>query len=1737
MGMKFFYKYMLVQCLIAFLALSGSQQALAASCSVGNGEPPFLSFGVKSNLLLLIDNSGSMLDPAYVFDDGDDTTDDSQKKCFDDTFDPAESHGGYFTTTTWYTYNSTDNRFDTSGANSCDSYTYKNDDVCLSIDSTSDPDMVTSFSATGNFLNWATASKFDIEKKILTGGKFETDGTSSWLTMESRGCLDRRFIKKVAVVDSADTSYFLTLGIRPPSDAEQTADSVDSSSVDTTRLEIFAVTSDGFDFDSCQDAIVELNSDNPILGNLYGSTRDCMGVTATDTDADKESFSAMNHSLQECWYFNKHGEWQPGAGSVLSLKGDCEGYYDFVNPPEITTDSKGYVCYGDIGDTTNILDTSDDLGYMGRCWDSGAGGVAETCTAAGYVEGDTWKVTGTNYRCESGIVEYCAGKFTTTCEADNWVPSIVGGSIQYWLDTEGDGFVNGSGDSAYDCLDQALQDYCGIIEIPEVIDPSDAQDDTGTVYNAPAVLIDSGVVAQLDEPLAVLRGRITWTNSDPPTGILHSTANDLRIGAMAFNDAGSATECVDVDTTDAVEQYCPTDNKDGGSVISEIMLGSQNTGTQTHVEDIADAINDVRATSWTPLAEAMYNAIGYYTQDTYKRLDPSDFSTTTNPITNWCQENHILIITEGASTADQNQQVIDYVNNFPINDDASDSAADQLCTDGLQGSSYLDDLTYIAQYGPISELYPVGNRQLASDDGTMMDKQNITTHIVVSGTLRDTGATECSPDELMREAATNGGTTLMESANPIALEQNLLDTLNDLRKRASAGSAASVISSARGGEGAIYQAIFWPDLTKADDTATDWSVKWVGDLHALFIDTNGYMYEDTDGNRKMEPTEDGGLDGGDKRVIVYFDTDANRSKACYNTSILDSGTCTSSVELSAVKFLWAANDWLAKISNLQFSPLNYDVSDIYLNRSTYISNEPRRHIFTWVDLDNDGVVDEDANDSINEVRPFVERDSGGAELDWAGLGVSGGRGGLVKDFAAADNDEVRDIISWVRGADASPYRSRQIPVTDGSSTFITWRLGDIIHSTPMTVASPAEGYHLLYNDQSYARFVSRYKRRRHVVYFGANDGMLHAANAGFYSEKEKMFCLVPLNADGTCSDTSVNAPELGAELWSYVPYNLLPHLKCLTDPEYEGIEHKYYVDLRPRIFDAKIFEPEAACATDHRDAACIHPEGWGTILVGGMRFGGAPLDAQADLGQTSDNRRFISSYFVLDITNPEQPPVLLGETTQTLTDSDSDTVPDAPVSVDLGYSTVIPTMVIMKDDSTSPVSNDWYLVFGSGPHGDSDDALMGISDQEPKVSIVYLNDLVDSSTNKAGNDLRISASLPAAGTPEGTIGLATGSGNGGISGNGFVSDPITVDFDINPSFENYKADAVYFGTVEGDFDAGSPPSYWDGGGVLYRLVTREMTLGESEYGQGVTENVTEPADWAIKPMIDLSAAMTDSNGESVTPKAITASPAVATDGRNFWIYFGTGRYFDVIDKTDDRQQTYFGIKEPMVFTDPSDCANTSTTKQFTWEKVELTSSGTDPGQKGLVDVSDILTEEAVSPALSNLSCRSGSCLPTDVDTLEELIEYTSGKGACTDATYFGLVDGWYKDFHPYANRERNLGQATLLGGLLTFTTYQPFEDACKAEGLAYLYAVYYQTGTAWHERIFDIELTNVAEKITMGRGMALTPNLHLGDNPEGDGPKVFVQTSTGEIKEIMQKSTPFSVDPGKYKWKHFTGCP
>jgi len=440
--------------------------------------------------------------------------------------------------------------------------------------------------------------------------------------------------------------------------------------------------------------------------------------------------------------------------------------------------------------------------------------------------------------------------------------------------------------------------------------------------------------------------------------------------------------------------------------------------------------------------------------------------------------------------------------------------------------------------------------------------------------------------------------------------------------------------------------------------------------------------------------------------------------------------------------------------------------------------------------------------------------------------------------------------------------------------------------------------------------------------------------------------------------------------------------------------------------------------------------------------------------------------------------------------------------MDLAHTVSIPAVVPMKEGNITK----WYLVVGSGPT-DIDSAGLptwgsdGTSNQKPKIGVFPLDTLTTGS-----KVFRIPAAPPNAGSEAGSYVLTD-------SGNGMVSDMISVDYDL---VANFRADALYFGTIEGTY--ASKGGTWSG--KLYRWVTN------------ADDHMTTPEKWG-KSKTDLG-----KPGVMFDPgRPITAAPSVGYDGENFWIYFGTGRFMHKDDKTDsssNAQETYYGIKEPL---DP-DCSG-----NFTWGAVANTDALIppgpldEPGTRRLLHVDQILVHEANNPEDSLLSCVGGgtACLPAGVVSFADLANYIVGEGCVYDKNNvfkgFSGTDGWYLRFPE--DRERNLGQATLLGGLLTFTTYQPFDDICRPEGEAFLYGVFYQTGTAWHQSVFNEDIGvnggNVVGRVDIGRGLATTPNLHVGSQ---EGAKAFVQTSTGAIVEINQPNLPIKASKsGRLSWR------
>ena len=529
--------------------------------------------------------------------------------------------------------------------------------------------------------------------------------------------------------------------------------------------------------------------------------------------------------------------------------------------------------------------------------------------------------------------------------------------------------------------------------------------------------------------------------------------------------------------------------------------------------------------------------------------------------------------------------------------------------------------------------------------------------------------------------------------NPALLETLLGQILQDISSRVSSATNTALLSNSNTGTGVLYQALFQPSQELNGKTIT-----WGGMLHALFVDSKGLLREDTNGNDKLD-----GYDT-DSIVELTFDPNAGQTMLQRYTTEDDGDTVTPTGALrplTALDTIWDAREQLSGLSDV-------------INQRTYGSQASGgRYIFTWLDKDNDGLVDN------NESLPFTPDSFN-----------NGGEG-----YLNTVSGEVTSIVNYVRGLEIAGYRPRAIDY-DGDGDDDVWRLGDIIHSTPQLAGTPDSRYDARYQDTSYLAFRNHYQNRRHVLFTGANDGMLHAFNGGFWDEENYAYRVTGGNGE--------TSHPLGSELWAYIPMNLLPHLQWLKEPDYP---HVYYVDGEPLIFDANIFPSD----TDH-------PEGWGTILVVGMRLGGGPLDVTIE----GAGRTMRSAYVVLDITNPEKPPELLAEITHP----------------QLGMTTSRPVWIKKRaadttngesDWSKAPVTNDWYLVFASGPVGAGETGIkeaieQGKSNQNLRLFAYDLKDRAFVS----GLDPLVS-NIPAS----------------------YGGDLSVVDWD-----EDYKDNAIYFGVVE-----------------------------------------------------------------------------------------------------------------------------------------------------------------------------------------------------------------------------------------------------------------------------------------------------------------------------------------------------
>ncbi len=184
------------------------------------------------------------------------------------------------------------------------------------------------------------------------------------------------------------------------------------------------------------------------------------------------------------------------------------------------------------------------------------------------------------------------------------------------------------------------------------------------------------------------------------------------------------------------------------------------------------------------------------------------------------------------------------------------------------------------------------------------------------------------------------------------------------------------------------------------------------------------------------------------------------------------------------------------------------------------------------------------------------------------------------------NEVVRDIV-------AKKYYDLEPETPNSAGDDVAFILGDIFHSNPVVVGSPANSLYYAKNLDNYRTFADKHAKRRKLLLVGANDGMLHAFDAGVWVNSQNRF------NNGT-----------GKELFAWIPRSVMPTLADLY--EGSGRDRRWSVDGNITVADVFV-DPVYPSASGPTPAE----RQWRTVVIGGLREGG-------------------TGFYAIDVTQPDK---------------------------------------------------------------------------------------------------------------------------------------------------------------------------------------------------------------------------------------------------------------------------------------------------------------------------------------------------------------------------------------------------------------------------------------------------------------------------------------------------------------------
>ncbi|MEW6595219.1 MAG: hypothetical protein AB1413_10155 [Thermodesulfobacteriota bacterium] len=725
--------------------------------------------------------------------------------------------------------------------------------------------------------------------------------------------------------------------------------------------------------------------------------------------------------------------------------------------------------------------------------------------------------------------------------------------------------------------------------------------------------------------------------------------------------------------------------------------------------------------------------------------------------------------------------------------------------------------------------------------------------------------------------------TFYSASDAAEIKQNIMKIILEILRRASSGTAVSVLSSSEGSGANLMQALFYPSRSFEEDT----EVAWTSDLmnYWYYMDpffTFSQIREDTVRENAAYTLLDLKKD-----YITNFAFDSAENKTMARRWWDTAGTGTVLTDMGRVPIENTLPIWRAGYSLWQADPADRTIKTT-VNGSSLIDFTTANYttLDDYMGLTASSV---DAKTTINYVRGYDCVDSNGDSCTC-------GTAGCTK---LARNRTVTAKVCSSRKSACNADSDCPTGETCDTETHV-WKLGDIISSTPRIMGpSYLNTFNMPspfgYNDQSYSDFIkSTDYKDRELVFAGANDGMLHAFKLGKLRQNwsgKQWF-------EAAKQEGTLGVGGIGSESYAFIPKNVLPYLRYLAESDYC---HIYMVDGPVALTEAAINKSSTCTLADYwncpkqttmqaapnSDRVDFAKTSWRTTLVGSMGIGGATCDAASPDADRISTPVSVggspvgwSSYFALDVTDQASPQLLweysnadLGVSNvgpavvrtakkectiskaECTTDSDCGVVTTngtcAKVKRCAISNAVCNTNLDCGDTATNgqcvEENGRWFAVLANGATGPiTNKEFKGTSDKNLKLFVLDL---------KTGALLRT---------------IDTGITNafaGSISTNA-----LDLEKDRPSDGGNYQDDAVYIGYVKGTTS----------GGVL------RLNINDA----------INPANWTVSKVI-----------ENIGPVTTSVVNLLDRANRKLWLYFAEGRFFY---KQDDlaTQRRQYGIQEP-----------------------------------------------------------------------------------------------------------------------------------------------------------------------------------------------------------------------------------